>query len=114
MTDTDDLKHFYEGTLRKILDKVNDLSDRVAALEGSDNKELSETKRGLDITKTERGFALIVFKDRYNFGCSLQKSSLAEEDCIWFGVHEDRMLLTRDQLNMLMPYLNRFVKTGEL
>lgn len=35
---------------------------------------------------TSRGFALIEFSDSYEQDCSLQKSSSAEEDCIWFGV----------------------------
>ncbi len=36
--------------------------------------------------KTQRGFDFTEFKDRYNISCSLQKSSIATEDCIWFGV----------------------------
>lgn len=36
-------------------------------------------------SKTERGFSLIEFKDRYGVACSIQKSSLATEDAIWFG-----------------------------
>lgn len=35
---------------------------------------------------TERGFALIEFQDRYDNKCSLQKSSLATEDAVWFGL----------------------------
>lgn len=38
--------------------------------------------------KTNRGFAHITFKDRYNLPCSLQKSSLATEDAIWFGIDD--------------------------
>ena len=36
---------------------------------------------------TERGFDIIKFKDRYGEECSLQKSSLATEDAIWFGIN---------------------------
>jgi len=36
--------------------------------------------------KTNRGFSIFNFKDRYNQECSLQKSSLAFEDAIWFGI----------------------------
>lgn len=36
-------------------------------------------------SKTNRGFTIITFKDRYNSTCSLQKSSIGTEDCIWFG-----------------------------
>lgn len=39
-------------------------------------------------SKTERGFATLEFNDRYGDGCIIQKSSLAGEDCIWFGVQD--------------------------
>ena len=38
--------------------------------------------------KTYRGFDLFRFRDRYDSECSLQKSSLATEDCIWLGVDD--------------------------
>ncbi len=38
------------------------------------------------ITTTARGYALIEFNDRYDNACQIQKSSLATEDAIWFGV----------------------------
>jgi hypothetical protein len=38
------------------------------------------------MSKTIRGFVIDEFEDRYGSQCSLQKSSLATEDCIWFGV----------------------------
>lgn len=37
---------------------------------------------------TDRGFPVIEFTDRYDFPCSIQKSSLAFEDAIWFGVDD--------------------------
>ena len=88
--------------------------------------------------KTNRGFDIAEFTDRYGQKCSLQKSSLATEDCIWLGIddpdplvmdkkvgwvkypiHEDvlihtRMHLSIDQVKELLPYLKRFVKTGNL
>ena len=42
----------------------------------------------MKLTKTERGFAIGRFTDRYGQKCSLQKSSLATEDAIWFGVDD--------------------------
>lgn len=42
----------------------------------------------MKVNKTDRGFALINFTDRYGAKCSLQKSSLATEDAIWFGVDD--------------------------
>lgn len=35
--------------------------------------------------KTQRGFSYNNFKDNNNNECSVQKSSLATEDCIWLG-----------------------------
>lgn len=78
------------------------------------------------IDKTSRGFARGDFKDRYGAACSIQKSSLAEEDCIWLGCdHAEkhhvtgepvgaRMHLTQDMAADLIPLLQRFVETGEL
>ena len=37
---------------------------------------------------TARGFRIDKFVDRYGIPCSLQKSSLATEDAIWFGVDD--------------------------
>jgi len=72
----------------------------------------------------DRGFLRGRFKDRYGADCSIQKSSLAEEDCIWLGCdHETRhhvtgdpvgarMHLTRDMASDLLPILQCFVDTG--
>lgn len=92
----------------------------------------------MDITTTRRGFDLIEFSDHYDIKCSLQKSSLATEDAIWFGcndadprrlipnqgwhsipmpegyVADTRMHLTRDQVAALLPHLQRFVETGHI
>lgn len=50
----------------------------------------------MKIEKTERGFALAEFTDRYGVKCSLQKSSLATEDAIWFGVTGLHVLVAED------------------
>lgn len=51
----------------------------------------------MNITTTERGFEFAEFYDRYNQKCSLQKSSLVAEDCIWFGVdNADPKIMARD------------------
>jgi len=92
---------------------------------------------------TNRGFKLIEFEDRYNQKCEIQKSSLATEDAIWFGVADadpkimaskvmeggtgwvkypipedvllnTRMHLTRKQVEALLPILECFVNTGEI
>lgn len=72
----------------------------------------------ISIETTQRGFAFGEFEDRYGERCSIQKSSLAFEDCIWLGIHrpdgQDRMHLTQDQVADLLPLLQSFVETGEL
>lgn len=73
----------------------------------------------------DRGFLKGRFKDRYGAQCSIQKSSLATEDCIWLGCdHETfdqqcrpcgaRMHLTQQMVADLLPILQHFAETGEL
>ena len=74
----------------------------------------------------DRGFLKGAWLDRYGEKCSIQKSSLAEEDCIWLGCdHETihhttgercgaRMHLTQQMVADLLPLLQHFVETGEL
>jgi hypothetical protein len=93
--------------------------------------------------KTTRGFDITNFIDRYGEKCSLQKSSLATEDCIWLGIDDpkplimaskiieggtgwakyplpddvhvtSRMHLTQNQVKELLPFLTKFAETGEL
>ena len=68
----------------------------------------------INLNVTERGFDFAAFTDRYGKSCSLQKSSLATEDCIWLGVESERMHLTREMVKDLLPALQKFVDTGEL
>jgi len=42
----------------------------------------------MNASKTERGFVTIEFLDRYGDACIIQKSSLATEDAIWFGIQD--------------------------
>jgi len=88
-------------------------------------------------TITKRGFDLIEFDDYYGESCSLQKSSIASLDAIWFGIHNaipkvlsnagwvdypihsdvlltTRMHLTQDQVKELLPYLIKFAETGNI
>lgn len=72
----------------------------------------------LAMVLTERGFVRAEFLDRYGAKCSIQKSSLAFEDCIWLGVDKletpARMHLTQAHAASLIPLLQHFVDTGEL
>lgn len=94
-------------------------------------------------TKTENGLKLFEFNDLYETKCSIQASSLANKEAIWLGVEDanpqilasktkiggngwvsypipdgveikTRMHLTREQVQDLMPILQKFVDTGEL
>jgi hypothetical protein len=65
---------------------------------------------------TCRGFDLITFKDLYKKECSIQKSSMGTDTCIWLGIDEnnERMHLNIELVKELITYLQRFVDTGEL
>lgn len=100
-------------------------------------------------TKTNRGLRITEFEDTYGANCSLQMSSSASEDRVWFGVNDanpkimnskakehglepqdsngwmpypvpedvllnTRMHLNREQVAELLPYLKRFVETGNI
>lgn len=59
-------------------------------------------------TTTNRGFVLFEFKDRYDHSCSLQKSSLATEDAIWFGIDDPEPKILASVVNQVNP------ETGEV
>lgn len=53
------------------------------------------------IEQTERGFNFAEFTDRYGCACSIQKSSLATEDAIWFGIdNADPKIMVSDAKRM--------------
>lgn len=75
--------------------------------------------------RTDRGFGLGRFQDRYGQACSIQESSLATEACLWLGCDEilrapgsepvnGRIHLTQAMAAELIPLLQRFVETGDL
>lgn len=73
----------------------------------------------MERTVTTRGFRVVRFFDRYNFPCSLQESSLATEHAVWLGIDTEndpsnRMHLTLEQVEMLLPYLQHFVQSGRI
>lgn len=88
---------------------------------------------------TERGFTRIEFRDVYDKECSLQESSLATDNAIWFGISEakpeyrkdgkwvtfeypegveiftsTRMHLKQSQMHWVIPALQHFQKYGVL
>ena len=92
------------------------------------------------IQKTFRGFDFYTFEDRRGYECSLQKSSVATEECIWLGLDDSnplelipgkgwidasakidkniefttRMHLSQQQVKALLPQLQHFAETGDL
>lgn len=100
-------------------------------------------KLKVKIKTTYRGFALIEFNDLYGTQCSMQKSSLANDEAIWLGIDDadpkimasktieggtgwvkypisedvslsTRMHLNRQQAKDLVSLLNVFIETGEV
>lgn len=95
-------------------------------------------------SKTPRGFRICTFKDLSGNACSIQESSLATENAIWFGcddiglkkfepgggwsnvkleqnfphgvshIANTRMQLDQKTVRMLLPILQHFADTGEL
>ena len=47
----------------------------------------------IEINTNYRGFANGEFTDYYGESCTIQKSSLATEDCIWLGLEEAEPLI---------------------
>lgn len=120
---------FYIQPYQRAIDQAIELLEpSESAVEDEDPK----------LAKTERGFSRLDFTDRYGVKCSLQKSSLATEDCIWLGcndanlrvivpgkgwtpmpmpdgyIADTRMHLTQEQVRTLLPYLIAFANTGEV
>jgi len=62
----------------------------------------------LEIKVNGRGFEYLEFKDLYGTGCSLQKSSAAMYDAIWFGVDDANPLILASDVNQINP------ETGEM
>lgn len=68
----------------------------------------------IKLEPNQRGFPTGEFLDRYDNVCSIQKSSLAGEDCIWLGVdlvepkimaiHADKYGIKTDQPNGWVEY----------
>lgn len=91
-----------------------------------------------EVSKTNRGFDIVRFRDYNDVDCTIQESSLATDHAIWLGCeHEEpkvlipgegwkpfdvpetfqcntRMHLTREQVGYLLPFLQRFYETGRI
>ncbi len=63
---------------------------------------------------TERGFGIVRFPDFHDQRCSLQESSLASVDAVWLGVHTERMHLSREQVEMIIGWLQHWLTTGRV
>lgn len=108
----------YEAAALKIRAEIARAKER----QPEENKELGE------VGKTSRGFEIIRFADRYVVPCSLQMSSLADNEApgtsaVWLGCDFDilpqatvtvtpRMHLDRKQVAALVGHLSRWLETG--
>jgi hypothetical protein len=55
----------------------------------------------IKMKNTQRGFATGQFIDQSGKECSIQKSSLATEDCIWLGLNDaDPKIMSSDAVRM--------------
>lgn len=80
----------------------------------------------IELYMTGRGFRRGDFKDHNDAPCSIQESSIADEDGIWLGLeHEQkhpttgepmgaRMHLDRTAAANIVMHLQRFIETGNL
>ena len=58
----------------------------------------------IPLAATQRGFTLGKFTDYYGAPCSIQKSSIATEDCIWLGVDDVQpKIMARDANRLGLP-----------
>jgi hypothetical protein len=58
---------------------------------------MAKRKDEIEIKATERGFPYAEFADHYGQSCSVQKSSLADEHCIWLGLNNaNPQVMARD------------------
>ena len=94
--------------------------------EEEDGEGVEEHERECDLpqitedTLTERGFALVEFKDAYGQVCTLQESSVYTH--VWLGVMvnlngekvNQRMHLSQQQVAALLPRLQAFVESGQI
>lgn len=55
----------------------------------------------MEYRTTARGFALYEFQDRNGEKCSLQKSSIATEDCIWLGIDDANPVIMASDVRKL-------------
>jgi hypothetical protein len=59
----------------------------------------------MEIEHNARGFAYIKFDDRNGRKCRLQKSSLATQDAIWFGIVDPNpQIMVSDAKKMGLPF----------
>lgn len=73
-----------------------------------------------ELEYTNRGFSYVQFEDHYGQRCSIQQSSVYTH--VWLGVEKNfkgedvniRMHLSMEQVQALLPYLERFAKTGSI
>ncbi|MDO8594293.1 MAG: hypothetical protein Q7R93_02140 [bacterium] len=75
----------------------------------------------LEFKTNDRGLRTAEFRDSAGSDCSLGESSSVREKAVWLGVSLSangsasmRMHLTQEEVEALLPHLQRFVATGKL
>lgn len=48
---------------------------------------------------TNRGFKLLQFKDDNGEVCDIQRSSVADRDCVWVGIHDPHPQILASKVN---------------
>lgn len=69
-----------------------------------------EEPKEVPLDKTNRGFYIYEFTDRYGRKCSLQESSMVWEECIWLWVHDTRMCITYEHMEVVIDKYKQMTK----
>lgn len=95
---------------------MTDWTPSICHCQTSLNELAKYGQEGLALTwdATGRGFTIGEFRDLYGQECTIQESSSAEHEAIWFGVGGCRMHLTSDQVRGLIKVLRSFTREGDL
>ncbi len=100
-----------EESEEEMIDYIN-ISDQ-DSVESFYETDGDEEDEYFNISENDKGFICIDFKDSCTKRCSLQESSI-NKNYIWLGLGTERMHLSRNQTEKLLPYLYDFVNNGTL
>lgn len=61
----------------------------------------------MEVSHTNRGFALSKFADHYGTECSLQDSSIMDPVCVWFGTNVSEMQIMASEFAQVVEEFKR-------